>query len=645
LSKLGNHVASSQELPDDSKSRGVPTAIAPPTIPLVPSGAPVSNPSERATFREQNCSGDSSDPYEVIFNETGLPTSLLTRPGGGWGLLFNQTTSTFHSSGIVDAPGPTSICTYASNGTGYSFWVYPYPGYAAIPSQGPLTVAGLNVIQNISFDPEYPVVFNETGLPAGTNWTVTVAGNVLNSTNSTIDYSEPNGTYSFSVGPITGFSPQPSYGTIKVRGTDVTVNITFALNYTVSFEEAGLPVGTEWTVSIGGVYLDSRTSLIVFAEPNGTFNYTVSGPSSYTATPAAGSVTIAGQDKLVSVSFYPTFSASVSFSETGLPSSTLWSVTLEAATRTSTTSEIQFQEYNGTYDFSVQSVYGFTVSPSSGSLVVNGGNVNVPVRFSARTYSVTFSESGVPIGSRWSVTLGSVGNASSEGTISFTEPNGTYAFAITATNPRWQSVTPDGFVGVNGTDQVVDIVFLYAFGVDVTESGLPTGTEWYFNLSGTASLDPTHQAQSSAHLDPSGSMSQGLYHQSNSSRTAAMVLWLPNGTYSYVVSSDLPGFRASKPHGNLTVDGAAPGGLQATFQNSSIAGTSSPSGSLTTLVAIGAIVALGLCLAAWVLIRRRPPPIPPPPPPPTYPNFPEDAPSNPVGADPLEADEAPTPPV
>ncbi len=570
------------------------------------------------------CSGVGSGKYyEVIFNESGLSSETLTSTGG-WSVVFNDTTSTYSSSTVVNGPGPTSICVNALNGTGYSFWVYPYPGYAAFPLRGPISVAGFNLSQNISFEPKFPVVFNETGLPLGTNWTVAVAGNVLNSTNSTIDYSEPNGTYPFSVGPIAGFSPLPSYGSITVKGSDVTLNITFALNYTVTFEEAGLPVGTAWSATIGGVNLDSRTSLIVFAEPNGTFAYTISSEPAYTATPNAGSITVAGQDKVLSVAFYPTFSATVGFVETGFPSGTTWSVTLEGTIRASSTSEIKFQEFNGSYSFSILSLIGFTMTPNSGTIIVNGSNLEVAIRFVPRTYLVTFSESGNPPGASWVVALGGATNSSAGGTIEFVELNGTFPFTVTAGSPRWQSATPDGFVGVSGSDQTVNITFLFAYRLNVAESGLPPGTEWYFNLSGTPTLHPAAHALITPNLDFMSSASQAAYHQSNASRTEAMTWWLPNGSYAYVVSSSLPGLKMSDLFGNVSIVGGSPAALQEAFLIPSQYNPPQSFDQLPILFVIGLAAALGICLAVWVLLRRRPPPAPPPPPPPTYPNFPED---------------------
>jgi phosphatidylinositol-3-phosphatase len=71
----------------------------------------------------------------------------------------------------------------------------------------------------------------------------------------------------------------------------------------------------------------------------------------------------------------------VTFTETGLPTGTNWSATLGGATQSSTNSTITFIETAGTYTYRIGTVEGWISSPSSGSLGVNGPNVNQAVTF------------------------------------------------------------------------------------------------------------------------------------------------------------------------------------------------------------------------------------------------------------------------
>ncbi len=70
---------------------------------------------------------------------------------------------------------------------------------------------------------------------------------------------------------------------------------------------------------------------------------------------------------------------SVTFTESGLPSGTSWYVTLNGVTETSTSDSITFSEYDGSYSYSVGLVNGYTDSPSSGSVSVNGGSRSISI--------------------------------------------------------------------------------------------------------------------------------------------------------------------------------------------------------------------------------------------------------------------------
>ena len=74
----------------------------------------------------------------------------------------------------------------------------------------------------------YMVNFSETGLAPGTNWLVRVSGINGTSASSTIDFLEPNGSYSFNVSSNGNYSANPSGGSITVNGSAVLENISFS---------------------------------------------------------------------------------------------------------------------------------------------------------------------------------------------------------------------------------------------------------------------------------------------------------------------------------------------------------------------------------------------------------------------------------
>jgi len=69
--------------------------------------------------------------------------------------------------------------------------------------------------------------FTETGLPSGHSWYVIVGGFPNSSTNSSIGITLPNGTYLFTVGPISGFVATPLSGSIVVGGLSSSQAISF----------------------------------------------------------------------------------------------------------------------------------------------------------------------------------------------------------------------------------------------------------------------------------------------------------------------------------------------------------------------------------------------------------------------------------
>ncbi|MGC8673489.1 MAG: hypothetical protein ACP5TO_08360, partial [Thermoplasmata archaeon] len=72
----------------------------------------------------------------------------------------------------------------------------------------------------------------------------------------------------------------------------------------------------------------------------------------------------------------------VAFTESGLPYGTSWSVTFNGNAKSSTTSTISYTGIaNGSYSFSVESITGYVASPSSGTITVNGTNVNQTITF------------------------------------------------------------------------------------------------------------------------------------------------------------------------------------------------------------------------------------------------------------------------
>ena len=406
-------------------------------------------------------------------------------------------------------------------------------GYLYVTNSGSGSVS---IITNRPGASTYPATFSESGLPAGTSWSITLAGQTLSSTTGTITFNEPNGSYPFTVGSVPGYTANITSGSVTVNGGPVSRSITFTpaslVKYSVTFTEKGLPAGTIWLVYLNGATNTTSSTTVSFREPNGTYGFGIGGPSNYAPSPSSGTVTVTGAGKNVNVTF-TRIPYSVTFTESGLPSGTPWNVTMNKTRSVTASTQDVFYVNNGTFNYTVGNVSGYAASPSSGSVLVKGHNVTVPVTFvivSPGTYVVTFSEGGLPSGMSWSVTLNGILKSSTTSDITFSEPNGTYSFTVSSV-PGYTANITSGSVTINGASKLVSITFTPStaatYAVTFSESGLPSGTSWSVTLSG-----------------------------SSKSGTGSQVFTEPNGSYPFTVGA-VAGYTAAPSSGSIPVNGVA----------------------------------------------------------------------------------------
>jgi YVTN family beta-propeller protein len=96
----------------------------------------------------------------------------------------------------------------------------------------------------------------------------------------------------------------------------------------------------------------------------------------------------------------------------------------------------------------------------------------------APVYNVTFAEAGLPSGTAWSVNLSGTVQASSSTTNEFSEPNGTYAFAVRLAD-GYVARPWNGTIDVRGTSVSTALTFVSEFfRLWLNETGLPAGSSW-----------------------------------------------------------------------------------------------------------------------------------------------------------------------
>jgi hypothetical protein len=382
--------------------------------------------------------------------------SLEIEPVHGTGLSPPRTT-VFELS--VD-PSPETSANLTWQAAGPDAWTPVLSSQS--PVQGVVAYGG-------TAGTSYPVVFDESGLPSGTSWSVDLQGQVLTSSASQISLLLPNGTYSWTAGAVSGFLPTPPSGTFTVQGAAVQESVVYAAVktalYSLAFVEGSLPSGTNWSVSVNGRSEISTNGTILFQVANGTYDFAVGAVSGYQAHPSFGTVRIDGNSVTISVSFV-SLTHSVTFSERGLPPGTLWIVTFDGTARGSVSSSLTVTGLpNGTYPYILGNVPGWhqDTIPYVGQVTVFGANVTLPMDFREMTYGVEFSQSGLPNGTSWYVNvtepsgLALLENVTGPA-FTVTLPNGTYRFTVSA-GPAYVPRPNVSSLDVNGSSVTVNISF------------------------------------------------------------------------------------------------------------------------------------------------------------------------------------------
>ncbi|MCL5800885.1 MAG: hypothetical protein M1341_06220 [Candidatus Thermoplasmatota archaeon] len=150
----------------------------------------------------------------------------------------------------------------------------------------------------------YTIRFAESGLPLWTKWSITFNGTNVTSTNSVINFQEPNGTYAYHILGISGYRASMYYGTLTVNGNSVSESVIWAaVLYEIAFSVNGIPNGSTWSVELTGSAfngidvnetLSSTNNTISFYEPNGSYSYVAQLPSGYTSTNLSRTFEVAG---------------------------------------------------------------------------------------------------------------------------------------------------------------------------------------------------------------------------------------------------------------------------------------------------------------------------------------------------------------
>ena len=401
------------------------------------------------------------------------------------------------------------------------------------------------------------------------------------------------------LGGASGFHPTNGSGALS--GPSRASSAVTGPNYTVTFTETGLLAGQNWSVRIcitswwcedddGALYQATNNTSLTFSVPNGTYFYHVRAFNDTRATPSFGNFTVnGGAPAPIAVHFGNPATYPVTFTETGLAPGTTWQVQLDvgwwsdffgggcdncdshalghaqdggswgdggdSGFGVSNTSTVTFSLPNGSYNYSVDNVSGYSiVGPANGTFNVSGGSpAPIKVAFATvPTFGVTFVESGLANGTNWSVRLHGSGSFGDQGdqnqgeddagdvgahqstantSMTFFLPNGSYNYHVGEVDGYLANASSGAF-NVTGGTLTIDVNFsaLPEFNVTFNESGLPNGTDWGLRLIGNTGPLVGHGHAQKIHAIGAA---RGL-----------VTFHVPNGKYHYKLIA-LKGWKAS----------------------------------------------------------------------------------------------------
>ncbi|HUZ80167.1 MAG TPA: hypothetical protein VMV28_06100 [Thermoplasmata archaeon] len=271
-------------------------------------------------------------------------------------------------------------------------------GSVGSPGSGPAAQSAPGAPAPIAL---YMVTLIESGLAVdgaySVVWGIAITGGLsYSSTLGIISVYLANGTYQYTTHSSDNTRSAPP-GTFTVRGGPASVYVAYvSVTSVITFTEEGLPNGTNWTLSVDGSQASSTTDSIVFVESNGSSSFAVTEVPDYQASPTAGSVMVGGSPITQAIVFSRITPGiyRLTFVGSALPSNATWSIVLNGATENVVGSTLGLSEPNGSYSFTVLPPLGYAASPTSGTAVINGSAVPVPIDFSQNSAGSSSGISG-----------------------------------------------------------------------------------------------------------------------------------------------------------------------------------------------------------------------------------------------------------
>ncbi|HYA71195.1 MAG TPA: thermopsin family protease [Thermoplasmata archaeon] len=242
------------------------------------------------------------------------------------------------------------------------------------------------------------VYFEQSGLPSGVSWSVTLNGVQLTTSSQYLVFYVLPGSYSFTAGAVAGYTVTPASGTVTASGQVFYGYLSYAAivpSYTVSVAEKGLSstaLASGWSATVGGVLGTSTSSRLNVSLTPGTYSFQVAPVGGYSASPSSGTFTLVNGSYVLLVTFTPVTYA-VTVTESGLANGESWSATVNGDTIPATGPSITFSLTNGSYTITVSNVSGYSLSASTLKVAVNGAPTGTSVTYTPTSTTSVVSTS------------------------------------------------------------------------------------------------------------------------------------------------------------------------------------------------------------------------------------------------------------
>ncbi|MCI4330221.1 MAG: hypothetical protein L3K19_00010 [Thermoplasmata archaeon] len=424
-------------------------------------------------------------------------------------------------------------------------WVEPFTPNA-VPHEFPDGLPGRYTLppQSLVLFEMYPsggsyVRVVEHGVPAPTPWYASIGPNFYTTTASNLSLLLPNGSYAAASVPISlpingtelapverlePFVPSP----FQVSGRYTNVSVNYVPQWSVDLTESPVVGGT---VDPQVHWGNDSAPLTVTATPAPNYaflRWSGWGPGSYNGADPSATLFPTGR-VFEKARFVPT---DVDLWETGLPKGTPWSVTIRGVTTSSSTYIIPVYEPPGSYGFTVNPVPGYRSLPENGGFIVNGSRTYVEVQFvhltpPSTSYMVEFRISGLVNATPVTISVRGVNVTTVSSDPQFELINGSYAYDVGYVAGFHPAIVNKTFA-VLGGPLIVDVPFVQTqYQVTWVAFGTRSGLNWSVSLAG----------------------------QPLAGNSSWVSVHLPNGTYSYAISSSA-NYSVNPDDGVLAIDGA-----------------------------------------------------------------------------------------